>query len=95
MFAGRTPSGRKRRIVLRFLVSPVEIVGSNRVEGVKISRNRLVRAPQGELRAEAGLRRWEEQRTASSGASAVFAVLGGSFWLWHVKSPALPRTDQS
>jgi uncharacterized membrane protein len=29
-----------------------------------------------ELRAEAGLRRWEEQRTASSGASAVFAVLG-------------------
>ena len=27
--------------------------------------------------------------------SAVFAVLGGSFWLWHVKSPALPRTDQS
>ena len=52
-FAGRTPSGRKRRIVLRFLVSPVEIVGSNRVEGVKISRNRLVRAPQGELRAEA------------------------------------------
>jgi uncharacterized membrane protein len=29
-----------------------------------------------ELRAEAGLRRWEEERTASSGASAVFAVLG-------------------
>jgi uncharacterized membrane protein len=29
-----------------------------------------------ELRAEAGLRRWEEQRTASAGASAVFAVLG-------------------
>lgn len=29
-----------------------------------------------ELRAEAGLRRWEEQRSASSGASAVFAVLG-------------------
>jgi uncharacterized membrane protein len=29
-----------------------------------------------ELRAEAGLRRWEEERSASSGASAVFAVLG-------------------
>ncbi len=52
-FAERKPSGRKRRIVLRFLVSPVEILGSNRVEGVKISRNRLVRAPHGELRAEA------------------------------------------
>ncbi len=29
-----------------------------------------------ELRAEAGLKRWEEQRSASSGASAIFAVLG-------------------
>ena len=29
-----------------------------------------------ELRAEAGLRRWEEERSASAGASAVFAVLG-------------------
>ena len=29
-----------------------------------------------ELRAEHGLKRWEEERTASSGAGAVFAVLG-------------------
>ncbi|MFI4965843.1 MAG: DUF1700 domain-containing protein [Caulobacterales bacterium] len=29
-----------------------------------------------ELRAEAGLRRWEQERSASAGASAVFAVLG-------------------
>jgi len=29
-----------------------------------------------ELRAEAGLKRWEEERSASAGASAVFAVLG-------------------
>jgi uncharacterized membrane protein len=29
-----------------------------------------------ELRAEAGLRRWEAERSASAGASAVFAVLG-------------------
>lgn len=28
-------------------------------------------------------------------ASAVFAILGGSFWLWHVKSPAQPRLDQA
>jgi len=29
-----------------------------------------------ELRAERGLRRWEEERSASSGAGAIFAVLG-------------------
>jgi len=29
-----------------------------------------------ELRAEKGLRRWEEERSASAGAGAVFAVLG-------------------
>jgi uncharacterized membrane protein len=29
-----------------------------------------------ELRAEHGLKRWEEERTASAGAAAVFAVLG-------------------
>jgi uncharacterized membrane protein len=29
-----------------------------------------------ELRAEIGLKRWEEQRSPSSGASAIFAVLG-------------------
>ena len=52
-FAGRMPSGRKRRIVLRFLVSPIEILGSHRVEGVKLAKNRLVRAPGNELRAEA------------------------------------------
>ena len=29
-----------------------------------------------ELRAEAGLKRWEEERSPSAGASAIFAVLG-------------------
>src|SRR4029079_5861133 len=37
----------------RFLVSPVEILGSDRVEGVKLAKNRLVRAPGNELKAEA------------------------------------------
>ena len=27
--------------------------------------------------------------------SAVFAVLGASFWLWHMRSPAEPRADQA
>ena len=52
-FAARKPKGKKRRIVLRFLVSPIEILGNSRVEGVKLARNRLVRAPGSELKAEA------------------------------------------
>ena len=32
----REPPGKRRRIVLRFLVSPVEILGSERVEGIRI-----------------------------------------------------------
>ena len=35
------PSGSEHKIHLRFLVSPVEILGSERVEGVRIVRNRL------------------------------------------------------
>jgi ferredoxin--NADP+ reductase len=51
-FSTRTPQGRRRRIVLRFLVSPVEVIGSTRVEGVRLVHNRLVRSPRGDLRAE-------------------------------------------
>ncbi len=41
-FADREPKGLPRRIILRFLVSPVEIVGDGRVESVEVVRNRLV-----------------------------------------------------
>ncbi|MBO0768494.1 MAG: FAD-dependent oxidoreductase [Solirubrobacterales bacterium] len=43
-YAGRTPSGKPRRIVLRFLASPVEILGDEQghVRGVVIERNELV-----------------------------------------------------
>jgi ferredoxin--NADP+ reductase len=40
-YAGRQPTGKRRRIVLRFLVSPVEILGTDRVEGIRICRNEL------------------------------------------------------
>jgi ferredoxin--NADP+ reductase len=40
-YAGRTPEGRRRRIVLRFLVSPLELLGENHVEGIRICRNEL------------------------------------------------------
>ena len=52
-YAGREPEGRPRRIVLRFLASPVEIVGSERVEGVRIARNELVADESGAIRARA------------------------------------------
>jgi ferredoxin--NADP+ reductase len=40
-FAAKAMEGKPRRVHLRFLVSPVEVVGSERVEGLKIERNRL------------------------------------------------------
>jgi len=41
-YAARAPEGKPRQIVLRFLVSPVAILGDERVEAVEIVRNELV-----------------------------------------------------
>jgi ferredoxin--NADP+ reductase len=41
-FAARPPGGKRRRIVLRFLTSPVAILGDDRVEGIEVVRNELV-----------------------------------------------------
>jgi len=49
-YASREPEGKRRRIVLRFLVSPVAILGEDRVEGIRICRNEL-REEDGSLRA--------------------------------------------
>jgi ferredoxin--NADP+ reductase len=46
------PTGSERRIDLRFLVSPVEILGETRVEGVRIVRNELHRGDDGVVRPE-------------------------------------------
>lgn len=40
-FAARPLGGKPRRIHLRFLVSPVEILGQDRVQGIRLERNRL------------------------------------------------------
>jgi ferredoxin--NADP+ reductase len=55
-YAARELDGRPRRIVLRFLSSPVAILGEERVEGVEVVRNelveeggRLVARPTGEI----------------------------------------------
>lgn len=50
-FSTRKLSGKPLRIVLRFLSSPVEIRGGDRVESIVIGRNRLVETGAG-LRAE-------------------------------------------
>lgn len=41
-FAQRRPAGKRKRIVLRFLASPVELKGDGKVERVVIGRNELV-----------------------------------------------------
>jgi ferredoxin/flavodoxin---NADP+ reductase len=53
-YAAREPLGKRRRIVLRFLVSPVEILGTDRVEGIRIVHNELVEGENGSLRAQPG-----------------------------------------
>jgi ferredoxin--NADP+ reductase len=40
-FAATPPAGKPRRVHIRFCLSPVEIVGSDRVEALRLERNRL------------------------------------------------------
>ncbi len=49
-FSRREPQGKPKRIVLRFLCSPVEILGDGKVEGVVIGHNELT-SEGGALRA--------------------------------------------
>jgi ferredoxin--NADP+ reductase len=50
-FSEREPEGKRQRIVLRFLTSPVEIKGEGKVESIVIGRNELVEEG-GALRAK-------------------------------------------
>jgi ferredoxin--NADP+ reductase len=40
-YAGQPPAGRSHQITLRFLRSPVEIIGTDSVEGMRVSVNRI------------------------------------------------------
>jgi ferredoxin--NADP+ reductase len=40
-YAEREPEGKRRRIVLRFLVSPLELLGDRHVTGIRVCRNEL------------------------------------------------------
>lgn len=44
-------SGKRRRIIMRFLVSPVAILGTDKVEAIRVVQNELAPAPDGSLRA--------------------------------------------
>jgi ferredoxin--NADP+ reductase len=56
-YAARVPEGKVRKLILRFLVSPVEIRGEGRVEEVEVVHNTLVADEAGNLRAVSGERR--------------------------------------
>jgi len=50
-FSRREPEGKRKRIVLRFLRSPVEIQGDGKVERIVVTRNELYRDDSGAIRA--------------------------------------------
>ena len=52
-FARRPESPARRRLVLRFLLSPEEILGEERVTGIRVRRNELVADEDGKPRARA------------------------------------------
>jgi len=62
--------GAGKRIVFRFLVSPIEVVGDERVEGVEMARNALHLSDDGSLRPRAT----DERETLDTGL--VFRAIG-------------------
>jgi ferredoxin/flavodoxin---NADP+ reductase len=50
-FAAREPSGKPKRLVLRFCVSPVQILGDGKVEAIEIVRNSLIVDADGQIKA--------------------------------------------
>jgi ferredoxin--NADP+ reductase len=52
-FAATAPSGKPRRIALRFLRSPVALEGDGKVERIVLGKNRLVPGSGGDVKAEA------------------------------------------
>ena len=71
-YASKEPQGRPKRIVLRFLLSPTELIAdeSGRLGAVELVRNELVADDEGNLRARAT----EEHETLPAGL--VFRAIG-------------------
>lgn len=51
--AGRSPSGKPRRLHMLFLRSPVRLIGTDQIEAIELVKNALVRTADGSLRARA------------------------------------------
>jgi ferredoxin--NADP+ reductase len=51
-FAAQGDTGKPRKIIMRFCVSPVEIIGKDKVEAIKLVKNELVPNEKGELKAK-------------------------------------------
>jgi ferredoxin--NADP+ reductase len=52
--SARVPTGAAKRIVFRYLTSPVQFDGDDAVSAVHVASNELVRAEDGSIRAELG-----------------------------------------
>ncbi len=52
-YAKREPEGKRKRIYMHFLASPVELIGEECVQAMKIVRNELVKDDKGEIRPRA------------------------------------------
>jgi len=69
-YAARAPHGHPRALRLRFLVSPVAILGDGKVEAIEVVKNVLVQGDDGQIRAVAT----EERETIP--CSIVFRSVG-------------------
>lgn len=49
-FAEDPVTDKPKTVIMRFLVSPIEIIGQQRVEGIRIVKNELYQSPDGALR---------------------------------------------
>jgi len=83
-YAAREPAGKPKRVVLRFLLSPVELIGDDRVEAVELVRNRLDPDGRGGMRAVAT----DEHETLPAGI--VFRSVGYR----GVAVPGVPFDDE-
>jgi ferredoxin--NADP+ reductase len=49
-YAQNHVAGKPKKVIFRFLVSPVEVIGKKRVEALKLAKNELVQREDGDLR---------------------------------------------
>ena len=81
----RAPAGKPRRLVLRFCVSPVAILGDERVEAIEVVRNELV----ADGRADLAPCRPTSTRRSRAGSSSAASATGAS------RSPGVPFDERA